>query len=316
MKSIVLRPFLLLSGLLFLMLMCSLQVGAQEVASEKKVSKDGPVASAYISVVALGPIPSRRYKMPGEKVLKSISKRQEDEKSSASGVPKMDSHAGQHAVLLPHLLGTVPPPALYFKPQNPLPGHSRWERLRVGFNNATGIKRVTSEKQIKLYLRGQEGGDSYDGYMDLEALPPATQSLIFLFPNGKGKRPWKKSPKVKVLHVSSKLLKNKNVLLQNYSSKNVTFILGDKKLNTLKPAQKKSLKLSGTKEYHRLAAIESSKKKEYLVNTSIRASQKALTVIVFYDANPKTNAGRSVGVFRTTVNKLGAEVLNKVSKVK
>ena len=82
--------------------------------------------------------------------------------------------------------------------------------------------------------------------------------------------------------------------------------------SVLKAGQRKSFNVVVPKgKFTQVAAIIASSRKP-LINTVIRVPKRSLTVMAFYDADPITNGGKSVGVFRTTVSKLPPEVLNKV----
>jgi len=281
-----------LGKVFFVFLLCGscISVRAQD-ESQEGLSK----ASAYVSVIALGPIPQRRYQMP--------------KKLGHSGSP--ESGSGKHAVFLPPLRGAVPPIALYFKSDHRLEDGSGWNRLRIGFNNATGIQQVPSELPIKLYRRAEGDSKSYVSYLVIPSLPAASQTLVFLLPRSRSEKPWVKVPKLSLLNLGAKALRKKNLLVRNFSSEPVVFMIDAQKPRVLASGQRQSLKLTQNGRYHRIEAALATKESISLINTSVRVPDDALTVIAFYNARPETNAGKSVGVFRTTVSKLTVAELEK-----
>jgi len=281
-----------LGKVFFIWLHC---VGWLNAQPQNELQEEPSRASAYVSVMALGPIPQRRYHMP----------------KRPSGPGSSESGSGKHAVLLPPLRGAVPPAALYFKPDHELDESSGWSRLRIGFNNATGIQKVPSELPIKLYRRAEGDSKSYVSYLVIPSLPAASQTLVLLLPRTRSEKPWAKAPKLSVLNLGAKALRKKNLLVRNFSSEPVMFVVDAQKLRVLAPGQRRSLELTQNGGRHRIEAVLASRNKVSLINTSVRVPDDALSVVAFYNARPETNAGKSVGVFRTTVSKLSVAELEK-----
>ena len=65
----------------------------------------------------------------------------------------------------------------------------------------------------------------------------------------------------------------------------------------------------------RVAAIEGQQLR-FIINASVRVPDKAFTVFAFYNRNPQTNSGKSVGVFRATLRRYPVEVSQAGEKIK
>lgn len=290
------------------------------------VQEKDPEASAYLSLIALGSVPPRRYTWSSRQVMEGGAGRHQKPGDANSVKPEAKrqrkevsevERSGQHAVLLAPQSGTVPPAALYFQAR-PTEGGEKNEttkllrsRLRVGFNNATGIQSVPAGRVIKLERRENGSMPVYSSYVSIPAIKPRTQSLAFLLPQSKGTKPWQDAPAVSLLSPNSKALADKNILVRNFSEHTVAYKIGAQKFRQLKPGQRGSLKVPHSRGYWSFRAVRG-KQKTSLLQTSIRVPVDSLTVIAFYNANPETNAGEPVGVFRTAVRKLPPEQLNEV----
>ncbi|BDS05983.1 hypothetical protein NT6N_10230 [Oceaniferula spumae] len=276
-----------------------------EAEKEEKLSN----LSAYISVVALGPVPQRKYKMPDEKDLEKIAGEDGDGRPDRKGQAKPDAGAGAIPILLPTVSGAIPPAALYYKSPKPKEGNP-WARLRVGYNNATSITPVPAGITLKLHQLDREENSEYKTYMTVPPMVPATQVILFLTPDGTGSRPWMKTPKISTLNIRSEALRDKNIIVRNFSSKAVTVKIASGEPEVLNGGQRKSFNVEQKGSFTQIAAMIATSRQP-LINTVVRLPAKTLTVLAFYDADPVTNGGKSVGVFRTTVSKLPPEVLNK-----
>lgn len=283
-----------------------LLVGSIEALGEP--SGDKVQGSAYISIVAVGPKPKNRFELPGKKEMQELRDELGDGEIEGVKVNRSD-HAGI-PIPLPPLAGMTPPSSLYMRKVDSKDSDPEWSRLRVGFNGSTAITKVSSGIGLTLYSRHQKGDLRYKPYLKLPELSPGSQMMVFLLPSGKGKRPWLKEPKVSELHLHSKGLRGKNLLFRNYASQTVAIAMGEGKPIILRTGQRRSRKLDRDAGYQRVSAVTGGKNKESLLNTTVRVSEGDLTVIVFYDANPETNAGKAVGVFRVAVKKQPVEVTN------
>jgi len=281
-------------------------LSAQESKKEEKLSN----LSAYVSVVALGPVPQRKYKMPDAKDLEKIAGAGGDDRPERKGQGKADSGAGEIPILLPPVSGSTPPSALYYKSPKPPSGGNPWSRFRVGYNNATSISPVPAGITLELHKLDRDNNSGYKSYMTIPPMVPASQVIIFLTPGDTGTRPWRKDPRISALNIRSQALLDKNFIVRNFSSKAVALKLAGGEAEVINAGERKIYNVEQQGKYTQVAAIIASSRKP-LINTVVRVPKKTLTVLAFYDADPVTNGGKSVGVFRTTVSKLPPEVLNK-----
>jgi len=249
---------------------------------------------AYVSLVALGPRPARRFKVP----------RSGKVNANSSGIP----------IPLDPREGTEPPRSLYLKD-----GES-WRRCSLGFNRSGGVLKVPSAESLSFYQRGKspDGKEAvFQSYLRLPKLNPASQWIVFLEPQrgrGMGKRIWKKEPSVSVLRLNSKPMKDKNVLFRNGSSVAIVFYWKEGAPHVLKSGRRVSFKLPPKKGGYRVRAELGGKKKMLLFNSTIKVSHECLTVVAFYDESSKNHAGKPVGVSRMSVRRLSAEALNALEK--
>ena len=260
--------------------------------------------AAHLSLIALGPVPQRRYKISG----KEISGKSKSDESG--GIAPQSLNLNSIPVLLPPLAGAVPPSTLYYKLPTGSDGRS-WGRMRVGFNASTSVTKVHAG--VPLSLNVKEGGstDGYQTYLNLPSLKPGTQSIVFLLPSRKGKTPWKKMPSLHILDMDSQALLGKSILVKNFSNKSVLFSLDDNDSIRLKSGEQKTYELVHKKgRLHRMAATYLTKR-VVIFKSSLRVPDGSLSILAFHDAHPKTNGGKKVGVVRVVMSRLSSEEVNK-----
>lgn len=285
--------------------LCQADVLSVEVVGSPRVgqAKKGDLTpTAHLSFIALGAVPRRRYQTP-------------------DGVG-VERKRGAEAFLLPPLEGAVPPLVLYYRSRyeamkinegNPASTHeeggsdggvekSGWSKLRVGFNRGVIVSEVVAGVSLVFYTRqaGKEG--KYVEYVKLPALLPGSQVLCFLSSSNRGLQPWKSPPKISKLNLHAKALRDKNLLVRNFSDQAVSFAVEKGAAHILAPGQRKSYRLEGVSSSYRMLAMAKQPRRA-IMNTSVRVPEGSLTVIVFFKASPKTQAGKSVGVFRLSVQK-------------
>jgi len=259
------------------------------------------VAVAHVSLVALGSVPARRY---GE---------DEDRERPESRSKKKQ---GTGTALLPPLEGTVPPSILYYKVAQTDSKHKNdeWNPIRVGYNRAAPSVKVPAGQSLATYMRNRGQRSGYKPYLKIPRLQPGAQMLCFLFNREGGKMSWQFEPKISMLNLNSQALCDKNLLIRNFSDESITYIMGDKKPAILASGQRKSFKLDKSIAYHRVAAIEGQQLR-FIMNTSVRVPDEAFTVFAFYNRNPQTNSGKSVGVCRATLRRYPVEVSQAGEKI-
>lgn len=242
---------------------------------------------AYISLIALAPAPSRRYQKP----------------------PPTEDHPPGSSTLSAHSPGSFPPSTLLIRSDANKESKKPCTRLRVGFNTSPGIQPVPANKTIRLNPTPDHHAGYHTPYLTLPKLKAATHSLVFLSRQEHGTTQWLKKPEVCVINMSTKQRVSKNMLICNFSNQSVSYRINQKIRNTLKPGKNTNLILPKGRRYHQIKASVTGAPSN-LFDTSMRLTKHTITVLVFYNANPRTNAGKSVGVFKTTVDRIRESTLH------
>lgn len=238
---------------------------------ESKESKREPFLEREIMLVALGPIPPRRY----------------NEKNKR----------GDSAMLLPRE-DEVPPNRLYYPCKGRDPNmEEEWVALQLAFNNMGVMHRIEADKDMVLH-RKTSGG--YEPYVMVPAGAAGISSIVFLTPKPpeqNTRKLWLDKPHVTTISPSLPSLKGKQVIIANFSKLNVLHAFDDK-VTHVNPGQIIAYHRKQAGVLYHLAARYGSEKK-IIYNMAIRLELDAGPhLFALYDAMPATNAGRSVGVFR------------------
>lgn len=242
------------------------------------VSEDGGgekkdvAPQAEIAVISLGPTPPRRYSKPGKR--------------------------GESVMLLPEA-GEVPPSRLYYKTRRSDEKKEEWKPFSISFNNPSPMKPVAAGKVFTLYLK-KANGQGYEPYVTIPADQEGSRRVFFLTPSAEGDKPWVSPPRVWVIPLDAGKFQGKQFILQNLSRTEVLHAFGDKV--TKVPSRKIiSYKRAEAGTLYRLAA-RYGKQKKIIYNMAVRLDgEGSIHLYALYDANPKTNAGRAVGVFSTKI---------------
>ena len=266
-------PLMLLSRLVLLgglITPWNLATADKEVRTETKEKE--VTLTAQIVLVAVGPKAPRRFKNTG-------------------------THTSS-VMLLPEP-GEVPPSRLYFKAQPSTDEKPNWQTFNVAFNNPSVMKSITPEKTLTLYQKNTESGE----YLKYVTIPPGAEGgrrVFFLIPSATGPKPWEQPPLVRTIDLDSKTLQGKQFILKNLSQ--FTVLHAFEKSVTEVPSMKTiSYTRPRTGELYRLAARYGTQKK-IIYNTAVRLDTSGnIQLFALYNANPKTNSGRSVGVFRMMI---------------
>lgn len=225
-----------------------------------------------MAVIFLGPSPARRYSR------------------SARG--------GEYAMLLPEI-DEVPPARLFFRDTNSMKGGQPWRSLNVSFNNPLPMSRVPADRSIWLYRKNTRAG-TYERYV---LIPPASKGerrVVFLTPSSRGLKRWRSSPIVKAISVNAFERSAGRIMLKNLSNTTVLHAFG-KTVSMVAPQETIVHRQGEAGVSYRLAASYGRQKK-MIYDTAMRFDvYRGVHLFVLYDADPKTNAGRKVGLFRMTV---------------
>ncbi len=275
-----------------------LQVARQKTI--KKVRGEHSPLCAYFSIVALGPVPARRYRVASS----SLPNKHSEETSISEPQKSIPP------VLLSPADGEVPPPCLYYAKKVMIHGknkQTRWSRINLGFNQFTGVVRVPADESIVLSRKRKEGSDYvYENYLRLPALKSGSQSLVFLSPRGsehhRGDKVcsrWMDSPKVSVLDLTSSPMLHKSGVMRNFSHQTIGYYWRGEQVEMLAPGQRRSFSIPENKRNNRIAVFIKTRagRRLVLMEADVERDTKSFSVIATYDAHPKSNAGSPVGIF-------------------
>ena len=229
---------------------------------------------AKLAIIALGPMPPRRY--------------------------SADTKRGDAVMLLP-LGGEVPPSKLYYQAGDNTPEVSgKWRALSVAFNSTAVMKTIKSGVGITLYTKHSK---HYEPYATIPALDLGMRYVVFLTPSPGGdhnRSLWVRRPRVTIVSPDSGSLRDKQFMIKNLSAEKVMHAFGES-VCSIDPGDLLAFRRSQSGVLYRLAA-RYGKKRHVLYNMAVRIDESSgAHLYALYDASEETNAGRSVGVFRMVV---------------
>lgn len=240
--------------------------------TKKTAGKKTDVPLTQIAVIALGPEPVRRY--------------------------------GERGQMLRARPGETPPPKLYYrgakrKTKGGKKKETAWKSFNLRFNSRASMREFPSGKEIVLHRR-LPGGEGYEPYVTIPAGAEGARRVFFLTPADVGPSPWSGAPKACMLDLGARGLRNKEFILRNLSEFTVLHAF-EGTVASVAPMQTTSYTRPKVGELYRLAARYGNHKK-IIYNTAVRLGTRGdIQLFVLYNANPATNSGRSVGVFRMVV---------------
>lgn len=227
-----------------------------------------------VMVVALGPVPPRRY---------------------SEGKSRRDA-----AMLLPQV-GEVPPSKLYYQGlkddvKNPKAVET-WKPFQIAFNNTTAMRSIKAGEEFVLYRKLADG---YEPYVTVPAGEVGMRRVVFLTPSSLSRnknRPWMDKPHVTVISPDAGRLKDKHFVIKNLSRMTVLHAFGDTVAN-VDPGQLIGYRRNRQGVLYHLAA-RYGKQRKIIYNMAVKLGKgSGIHLYALYDAMPDTNAGRAVGVFR------------------
>ncbi len=260
---------------------CSLVSHAQETSGKKEI------LPAKLAIIAIGPKPPRRF-----------GSADEDKPNSASA-------------LLPPKPGEIPPRKLFFgtekanKQSSAITdagnqSHANLKSINVTFNNPSHFIEVAPNKTLNLQRREAMDSEPTD-YISIEPLEPGSMTLVLLRPTGTGDNRWVPEPKLFKINLLSDELKTKKLAILNLSRRPVKSIF-HKEQQTVPSGGFQSYESIEGLELHRIAAAYG-QEDNIIFNTALRLDNSSrLLFYVLYDSNPNTNDGRTVGLFRTSMD--------------
>lgn len=239
------------------------------------------VLQTKIMVVALGPVPPRRY--------------------------SEENNRGDAAMLLPQV-GEVPPSKLYYhgleEGKKNSKAEERWRPFQIAFNNATAMRSIKAGEELVLYRRLADG---YEPYVRIPAGGVGMRRVVFLSPSSLLKnenRPWMDRPHVTIISPDTGRLKDKQFVIKNLSRVTVLHAFGDAIAN-VDPGQLIGYRRNRQGVLYHLAA-RYGKQRKIIYNMAVKLGEgSGIHLYALYDAVPDTNAGRSVGVYRMVLPAAG-----------
>ncbi|MGB0776058.1 MAG: hypothetical protein ACPGUY_09435, partial [Akkermansiaceae bacterium] len=154
----------------------------KQAAAEKKIPTE-------ITLVALGPKPTRKYKH-----------------TEGSDAP----------IMLLAKPGETPPSRLYYKGKSSTDKKTSWKSFNVSFNNPSAMRPITPGKSLVLYLKKPKD-EGYEKYATIPAAKLGSRRIIFLTPAQKGPKPWAVSPKLRIINLDAETFQGKQFILKNLS---------------------------------------------------------------------------------------------------
>lgn len=247
--------------------------GEAKKNAENRESEKNQAPQAYLAIIAIGAIPETRYE--GD----SLALRHPDEE---------------------------PPPFLIFTKEN-----KEKIRLRLGLNKKGKFQQVPAEQELNLKRKISPQSAKEKPYIKLKPLQANSRNLLILTPEGKGAKMWQGTPKINRLTIPQSNLKANNLLLCNFSKTSLNMSLGKKQFN-LPPNQKQFVSFQQktkkeqqeqkkTIQYQNLfiSSVKHSDKNSIHTAVSLRTDQ--FNVLAFYQANPKTNRGKKIGMVKASM---------------
>jgi len=125
--------------------------------------------------------------------------------------------------------------------------------------------------------------------------------LLILRPSGSGSKSWLSEPKQYKIDLLDEALKHKQLVILNLSKRSIVSIFHKDKKRISAGNFQAYGRIEGL-ALHRMVATYGEQNK-MIYNTALRLNQaNRLLLYILYNANPHTNDGRAVGVFRTSVD--------------
>jgi len=275
-------------------------------AQDVKIEDSDVVLYAHVGIVAVGPKPSPRYVFPNTKIGNIMRKRLADEMKTHAdqlvedGVQiskkELAKLSGNVIILSPNI-HQVPPPILVTDGDE---GESL--RIRVGYHSNPVFRKVPAGRPLILKRHVKPGAAKLAKYMTLEALMPSSRVLVVMVPPDKPPLLWKSEPKrLKYINLDSPRMVGKSLIIVNTTTEQLNFKLGSKYVE-LGGGSSRAIEV-GHKESGVLRFTVDSTKRDVgvVARGSVLVDLKSLNLFVIYDANPRTNAGKRIGVYKSVV---------------
>lgn len=187
-------------------------------------------------------------------------------------------------------LESVPPARMYYK----VAANGDWRTVSLTLNVVSSMVKLPAEKPIHFFLK--EGEGEYRKYLSVSALGKGERRLILLARQGQS---WKETPGQQFIELNTPEIKESQIVMENLSHMELSCQLGDREL-LLAPMKGGRYRQSEPGLCRISARYQSGR--QVVINTAVRL--RALSnqyFYIFYDADPRTNAGSLVGVCRIMI---------------
>lgn len=255
------------------LLLCSVLLAASLFAPAQKAAKAPPVTGiAKASIVFLGPKPPKRYEKKDGKM-----------------------------IMLAPSPGEIPPQTLFY--QTIEKKKTVWKSLTIPSNTRPLAFDLPAPTALALYKEPFK--PSIDKapapFLKFPSVEPGGQYFLVILPREQGANAWSKAPFTAAIDLKSKEYARADCLLINYSGKDLQTLFGTKEKTI--PTGEKIIYRRVAKGKNIRVASKYEGRKMWIFNRSLKASKEKISLIIFYDANPKTNAGRDVGALFTEIDR-------------
>jgi len=227
------------------------------------------VTQCRISIIAIGPRPPRRFG--------------KDESGAITGA----------STLLPPRKGELPPKKLFISKSTE---QNQVKSIDVNYNATSRFITIPAYKTLKLRQKNENRED----YLTIKPSESGSINLILLEPSSPSPQRWSSTPKQLKINLTSYEFKEKQVVFINLSKRPIKSKYSDKEV-ILQPDQRYLHASQASKGLHHVSAYYSIQDKTIL-NSAMKLDESSMILFIFYNANPHTNDGRTVGLARVRVN--------------
>lgn len=237
---------------------------------------DKNLSPPKVSIIALGPKPTRRYKV------------------NTQHSDSLTASRGEQAILLEAPKYSTPPAQLFYNQD----GNIKWGQFDIGFNNQGVFRKISTLKTLRLFSIVPIEKDTKPA-LKLPPLEPNSNTLFFLTPTGGRRSLWKNNPKLTAVPLTWSSTDGTRILLINTSKQVVNIRVGDGKKLSLKPSSQTRIELKVLAKRNKITLIAKGvNDSKIAIQESIKNLDGITRVYAFYNAAPKTNGGRTLGTFR------------------
>lgn len=183
------------------------------------------------------------------------------------------------------------------------------KKFLVGFNAKSLFYTLPAEQETVFEKRIHPAKGKSEKYFTLKALPSGSKNLVVLQSVKNESGAWAKEPKYSLLDVNQEAFKKLDFVVKNFSKTKVNVVVGDE-IEELAPDFLYQASIGEDLPANKTFTLYIEKEKKRVARLSTRITKQNIHFYAIYDANPKTNRGRDIGVvgFRLPIDgKIAAE---------